>query len=229
MRTSLRSRRRFLETGTAGAIAALAPSWLVAATDRARPTHELEEGPFYPREIPLDHDNDLLHYADHAGAPDGTALDLTGRVLDRRGRALPEVRVEIWQCDAHGHYHYVDDPDHADKPDPAFQGYGAMTTRGDGAYRFRTIRPAPYPGRTPHIHFKLSGEGFDGLTTQMFVDGEARNAKDWIYNSIHDKRARAALTVALRPAPRGAGLVGTFDLVLDADGRFDQAAAIAHL
>lgn len=227
MRTRFATRRQLLATGTAGALVALLPRCVVAASDRMRATAGLEEGPFYPREIPLDHDNDLLRYAGQDGKPEGVPLDLYGRVLDRRGRALPEVRVEIWQCDAHGHYHYVEDADNAGKPDVAFQGYGTMTTRADGAYRFRTIRPAPYPGRTPHIHFKLRGEGFDGLTTQMFVAGDPHNARDAIYNSITDKRARAALTVELKPGPDSTGLVGVFDVVLDADGRFDQAAAIA--
>ena len=39
--------------------------------------------------------------------------------------------------------------------DSAFRGYGLMPTGADGAYRFRTIRPVPYPGRTPHIRFAV--------------------------------------------------------------------------
>src|SRR5262249_46338878 len=104
--------------------------------------------------------------------------------------------------------------------DAAFQGYGTFETGADGAYRFRTIKPVPYPGRTAHIHFKLAGPGFSGFTTQMFVAGEPKNADDWIYQSIDDKKARAALTVALVSATGpDATLAGTFDLVLEADGR----------
>jgi protocatechuate 3,4-dioxygenase beta subunit len=219
------TRRRFLQTGSLCLAAAALPRWLRAA-ERIAPTAEIEEGPFYPAEIPLDHDNDLLRFADLAASAVGVPLSLRGRVLDRHGRTVPDVRIEIWQCDAHGRYHYVDDPSSKQPLDAAFQGYGSFTTRADGAYRFRTIRPVAYPGRTPHIHFKLRGEGFDGLTTQMFVAGEPLNAKDGIYQSIHDRRARDALTVALSADPDG-GLRGTFDLVLDADGRFEQAAAIA--
>lgn len=223
------TRRRFMQAGASGLALAALPRWLLAA-ERPKPTFALEQGPFYPDAIPLDHDNDLLINTAQAGTPEGVALSLTGRVLDRRGRALPDIRVEIWQCDAHGHYHYVDDPDHKGKPDLAFQGYGSFTTRGDGTYRFRTIKPVPYPGRTPHIHFKLSGDGFEGLTTQMFVADEPANAKDWIYNEIHDRRQRDALTVKLvETRLASAQLAGTFDIVLDADGRFDQAAAIARL
>jgi hypothetical protein len=54
----------------------------------------------------------------------------------------------------------------------------------------------------------------------MFVAGEPKNADDWIYERIRDKQARAALTVALVPAGNAdAKLAGTFDLIVEADGR----------
>src|SRR5204862_8326827 len=109
---------------------------------------------------------DLLHYAGGKGVPDGIPLELSGRVRDLDGRALAGVRVEIWQCDAHGRYHYVSDPDNRGSLDPAFQGYGTFETGADGGYRLRTIKPVPYPGRTAHVHFKLAGAGFSGFSTQ---------------------------------------------------------------
>lgn len=60
------------------------------------------------------------------------------------------TRVEIWQCDAGGRYHHVGEPEQV--LDAGFQGFGAVTTDAEGRYRFRTIKPVPYPGRTPHIH-----------------------------------------------------------------------------
>ena len=212
------SRRRLLELATlAGVGGGFAPR--AAALE---PTLEMFEGPFYPKSIPLDHDNDLLHYAGaKGGTPDGVALDLGGRVLDTSGRALAGVRVEIWQCDAHGRYHYVgEDRGNPGRLDEPFQGYGAFETAADGAYRFRTIKPVPYPGRTAHVHFKLSGPGFSAFATQMFVAGEPKNADDWIYQSIHDKQARDALTVSLAPSTTpDAKLAATFDLIVAADGR----------
>ena len=81
----------------------------------------------------------------------------------------------------------------------------------------------PYPGRTAHIHFKLSGPGFSGFTTQMFVAGEPKNVDDWIYQEISDSEAREALTVTLSPAATPeAKLAGTFDLILAADGRSEH-------
>jgi protocatechuate 3,4-dioxygenase beta subunit len=73
------------------------------------------------------------------------------------------ARVEIWQCDVNGRYHFVDD-NRAERPmDQDFQGYGQATTDATGGYGFRTIRPVPYPGRTPHIHFAVSAASLPRL------------------------------------------------------------------
>jgi protocatechuate 3,4-dioxygenase beta subunit len=214
------SRREFLLRTSSAGVAAALPAWAFAASGARAPTLEMGDGPFYPRTIPLDHDNDLLRNADAPGVPEGDALDLRGRVLDTSGRALGGVRVEIWQCDAHGRYHHVGDPGNPSRLDLPFQGYGTFETGADGAYRFRTIKPVPYQGRTAHIHFKLAGPGFSGFSTQMFVAGEPKNADDWIYERIRDKQARDALTVALAPSTDpDAKFAGTFDLIVAADGR----------
>ncbi len=207
-------RRRHLLLGSAlGAGALLAPFRGAGALE---PTQRMMAGPFYPDEIPLDHDNDLAHVGKSGATARGEIAELTGRVVDVSGRALSDVRVEIWQCDATGHYHHVG---RESGLDPNFQGYGVATTRADGAYRFRTIKPVRYSGRTPHIHFKLSGQGIDGLTTQMFVAGDPNNADDGIYNSLDPER-RAALTVAFRRDARdGAAYAAHFEIVLASDGR----------
>ena len=143
-------------------------------------------------------------------------MRITGRILDPNGRPVPGARVEIWQCDANGRYHYVRDG-WADQPsDENFQGYGATTTNPSGAYQFLTIKPVPYPGRTPHIHFAVSGRGFERFITQMYLAGDPGNARDPVLMGIRDPVARDRLLVALRPASTGgsAELAGQFDLVL---------------
>jgi protocatechuate 3,4-dioxygenase, beta subunit len=111
-------------------------------------------------------------------------------VLDARGRPLPGYLVEIWQCDAHGHYlaergsSWSDWLKKREAPDPGFQGYGRTLTDAGGGYRFRTIRPVSYPGRTPHIHFKVRRDGRELLTTQMYVAGEPGNERDGIYGEL---------------------------------------------
>ena len=117
--------------------------------------------------------------------------------------------MEIWQCDTLGHYHHPRDGGSAD---PNFQGFGHTFAGEDGAYRFRTIKPVPYPGRAPHIHFAVFGKGFDRMTTQMYVAGNPLNQRDWILNSVRNTLARKKLIVSLGPAPQiePGALVGTF-------------------
>jgi protocatechuate 3,4-dioxygenase beta subunit len=150
----------------------------------------------------------------------GIVTHVTGRVLDRAGRPLPGVQVEIWQCDANGRYRHP--LESSGRPlDVGFQGYGRALTDKGGGYRFRTIRPVPYPGRTPHIHFKLSGAGGgELLTTQMYVAGEPGNERDFLLNAVRDPEHRARLIVELRPARavEAGALASTFDIVVDTVG-----------
>ena len=74
-----------------------------------------------------------------------------------------------------------------------------------------------YPGRTPHIHFKVHAPGAGRLTTQMYVAGERQNATDVVLKAIRDPAARESVIVRLEPAEtleQGA-LRGTFDIVLN--------------
>src|SRR6516162_8823038 len=167
-------------------------------------------GPFYPLAFPPDSDNDLVQITGHSGTAKGTVTHLTGRVLDPAGRGISGARVEIWQCDADGRYHYVHD-EQADRPlDENFQGYGRTATDVGGAYRFRTIRPVPYPGRTPHIHFAVSAPDFPRFITQMYVSGEPRNERDGVLMSVRGLAARDRLIVPLRLAAEPGALAGTF-------------------
>jgi protocatechuate 3,4-dioxygenase beta subunit len=197
----------------AGCAAGLSLGSVPSAAELA-PTPRQTAGPFYPQIFPVDYDNDLVHVTGHKGAAKGTVIDLSGRVLEASGRPVPGLRVEIWQCDANGRYHYVHDAS-ADRPlDDDFQGYGQSLTDAAGGYRFRTIRPVPYPGRTPHIHFAVSGRGLPRFTTQMYVAGEPLNARDGVLMSIRDPAARARLIVSLQPAAEAGALAGSFDIVL---------------
>lgn len=173
------------------------------------------EGPFYPVSLPLDSDNDLVRVQGMAASAQGTVTHVLGRVLDPSGRPIGGARVEIWQCDANGRYHHPGDRNNAPL-DLAFQGFGATVTDGEGAYRFRTIRPVPYPGRTPHIHFAVLAPGYERFVTQMYIAGEPGNVGDRLLNSVRDPAVRARLIVALDAAPaiEDGALAGTFDIVL---------------
>ena len=177
-----------------------------ALAENHAPTPRMTEGPFYPRAFPADSDADLTQVAGHAGRAKGTLLEVSGRVIDRSGRPRAGSRVEIWQCDAMGQYHHVGEPE----GDPDFQGFGAVATDGEGRYRFRTIKPVAYPGRTPHIHFTVAEGGKRRLTSQMFVEGEPGNERDGLYRSLR----RDAALVTIKLANAGDGLAGTLDIVM---------------
>ena len=66
--------------------------------------------------------------------------------------------------------------------DPGFQGIGRARTDAEGRYRFRTIKPVPYAGRTPHIHLRVSSGEQERLTTQLYIADHPRNARDGLYD-----------------------------------------------
>jgi protocatechuate 3,4-dioxygenase, beta subunit len=207
-------RRRMLEV-FAG-LAAGFSLWRPARSAALAPTPPQTPGPFYPVTFPADTDNDLVQIVGRNGTAKGTVTYVTGRVLDPTGQPISGARVEIWQCDANGRYHYVHDGG-SDRPlDENFQGYGQTRTDGAGGYRFRTIRPVPYPGRTPHIHFAIAAPGLPRFVTQMYVAGEPQNERDGVLMGIRDPAARARVIVSLRPAPEieANALAGNFDIVL---------------
>jgi protocatechuate 3,4-dioxygenase, beta subunit len=136
----------------------------------------------------------------HPGEPLGERITVSGRVLDGDGRPVAGQLVEIWQANAAGRYIHKRDQ-HPAPLDPNFTGTGRCLTGADGAYKFTTIRPGPYPWRNhrnawrpAHIHFSLFGTSFtQRLVTQMYFPGDPLLALDPIYQSIIDAKARDAL------------------------------------
>ena len=150
-------------------------------------------GPFYPLR-PDDRAGNDLTTVDGKGRARGAPLTIVGRVLDGAGRPQAGVLLEIWQTNAHGRYHHPHD--NSPQPlDPQFRGYGRATTAADGAYRFVTIQPVAYPGRTPHVHFRVSRAGRELLVTQMYLPGAAGtgNNRDTLFASIREPAARELL------------------------------------
>ena len=173
------SRRRWLQgAATSGLTIATGRAW--ALEPRLRPTPKMTAGPFYPSRIPDEHDANLVRFA--GATAKGEVVLLNGVLKDRHGRPVRNGRVEIWQCDSHGTYHHVGQ----DGPiDDGFQGYGVSTTDDAGRFHFRTIRPVPYGGRTPHIHVKASNAAGQSLTTQWFdADQRVRNERDFLYSGL---------------------------------------------
>jgi protocatechuate 3,4-dioxygenase beta subunit len=210
----LPGRRLFLATAALGAA-----HWTVrgAFADDLTRTPKQTEGPFYPDKLPLDTDNDLLVLNDSLTPAVGTVAHLTGTVTDLKGTPLRNTLVEVWQCDNNGVYlHSADSTPKAGKQDKQFQGFGRFLTGSKGEYYFRTIKPVPYPGRTPHIHVKVKQGGKELLCTQCYNLGEKGNARDGVIRAIKDPKQLAACMVDWQPvAGSKAGEVqGRFDIVL---------------
>ena len=163
-------RRQMIGIG-AGAIAALALPRLALgqslpltpqcdADPKATPPQT--EGPFFTPKSPLR--SDLR--AELKGAP----VTLTGLVLTRDCRPIANALVDLWHADADGDY-----------DNRGFRGRGHQFTDPQGRYRFLTIRPARYTGRTPHYHVKVQAANGPVLTTQLYFPGDPGNRRDPIY------------------------------------------------
>lgn len=207
-----RTRRTLLRSLGAGALALYARGVLAQVLVE---TPRQTEGPFYPDRLPLDADNDLVVLGDSLTPATGEIVHLSGRVLDRAGAPVKNAVVEIWQVDAHGAYIHSRSGNRS-RLDGNFQGFGRFETGSTGGYRFRTIKPVPYPGRTPHIHVKVKKGDRELLTTQCYVKGHPQNERDGILRRIRDEAARASVIVDFAPlSDSAAGELGArFDIVL---------------
>ena len=160
----------------------------------AVPTPFTDIGPFYPVTRPGEDDGDLTLIGTGKRAT-GKMIEIVGRVLDGKGAPLARSRVEIWQANAAGKYAHAGDTS-AVALDPAFQGFGAVTTDASGNYRFVTIMPGAYaiPGgavRPPHIHLDVAGRN-DRLITQMLFPGDPLNDKDIVLAKVDRRLLLAA-------------------------------------
>lgn len=216
MPPALLSRRRLLrQTGRLAVGSATLMTGLQASAKTAPPTPRQPLGPFFPDQLPLDGDNDLIEVAGRPGRALGQPTHIFGQIRASDGTPLKDAVLEIWQCDSFGRYIHSRDASRG-KRDKNFQGYGRAIADSDGRYRFRTIKPVAYPGRTPHIHFRVRTENTDRLVTQMYVEGEALNERDGLLNRISDPLLRRSLIVPLKQSPELGedAISGRFDITL---------------
>jgi len=204
-------RRHFLRHAALGAVLFATPGLFAELLLTPKQT----EGPFYPDHLPLDTDNDLLVINDGLTPAVGDVTYVSGRILDARGEPLRNAVVEIWQCDNHGAYLHSK-TSNRDKKDKNFQGFGRFVTGSTGEYLFRTIKPVPYPGRAPHIHYKVKRAGKELLTTQLYIKGHSGNEKDGIWKNLKAGKERDSVTVDFAPLKdaRAGELTAKFDLVI---------------
>jgi protocatechuate 3,4-dioxygenase, beta subunit len=213
--TAILSRRRFLNTLAIGAASLPFLTGVNAFAEELTRTPKQTEGPFYPDKLPLDTDNDLLIVNEAITPAVGEVTHLTGRVMGPKGEPIRNALVEIWQCDAKGVYLHSRS-DGGENRDKHFQGFGRFMTGPNGEYYFRTIKPVPYPGRTPHIHVMVKSKGKEVLTTQCYIQGHPGNERDGIWKNIRDAKQRDAVTIAFDPVKGSkiGELQAKFDIVL---------------
>jgi protocatechuate 3,4-dioxygenase beta subunit len=155
--------------------------------DGDEPTVRQGEGPFFKPNSPQR--ADLVEPGAKA-----RLVELSGIVLTRACRPVSHALVDLWHADERGDY------DNA-----GFRYRGHLFTDGEGRYRFRTILPAVYTGRTRHYHFKVQASQRPLLTTQLYFPNEPMNRRDGLFRR----------ELLMRMAEGGDGLSARFDFVLD--------------
>ena len=129
--------------------------------------------------------------AQHAAAPLGQRIIVSGRVLDEDRRPVADTVIEIWQANSAGRYRHA--KDQWDAPlDANFSGAGRVFTDDEGRYSFVTVRPGAYPWknhhnawRPAHIHLSLQGPAFaTRLVTQLYFPDDPLVAIDPIAGGV---------------------------------------------
>ena len=192
------SRRLFAGAGLASA----GLVWASGTRARAdqRQTAESQMGPFYPLNMPADSDADLTWLKGHSNRATGQVIEVSGRVLDLKGNAIPGAGITLWQANAAGRYVHPSDVSKAPL-DPNFHGIASIKADSKGEWRIVTIKPGGYDSpighRPPHIHFDVRGQTHRNIAQLYFPEDAAANAKDSLYKLLG---AEAATSLALRDA-----------------------------
>lgn len=175
------------------------------------------EGPYYPDHLPLDQDNDLARVKDASQSATGSITNFGGRLLNADGQPLQDAVIELWQSDNNGCYIHTQGTQRGKERDANFQGFGKITTNAKGEYRFRTIKPGLYAGRTRHYHIAVAQGGKRVLTTQLYLAGEPQNEREGILKGISDEAQRLSEIREFKTAPgSNEELVATWDIILGA-------------
>ncbi len=197
-------RRQLLKMGFGlGGLTVMGSSAFAQTADRIA-TPEVGIGPFYPVLKPLDKDADLTSIKGKKGVAAGTIVHVVGRVLDMKGNPVKRAKIEIWQANTYGRYSHPSDPNTA-QLDPNFDGFAVLKTDNEGGYRFKTIKPGPYPvnptwQRPPHIHFEVEGKA-NRLVSQMFFPDEPLNEKDSLFLELREQSEKTSAAVLARKLP----------------------------
>ena len=146
------------------------------------------QGPFYWEGAP-----ELPLGSNLAEGVKGEPTFYSGRVVSNDGKPLANATLDIWSGDGEGNY------DMQMPGDVGMKARGKIRTDAQGRYSFRSIRPTFYPvptdgpvgrmlrkmGRHPyrpgHIHMMVTAEGYEPVTTHLFVAGSEYLDSDAVF------------------------------------------------
>jgi protocatechuate 3,4-dioxygenase, alpha subunit len=119
----------------------------------------------------------------------GDPITLEGRITDGDGQPVTDALVEIWQANAAGRYAHPEDQRDL-VLEPAWKGFGRVTTDETGAFRFTTIKPGRVPAsdgrlQAPHINVIILMRGMlKQLNTRVYFPNDPANADDAALQSV---------------------------------------------
>ncbi len=178
---------------TVASAKATASASTVASTCKApaTPMVAMTEGPYYTANPPQ---RSVLYQSGMSG----TRLMLGGLVVSRSCAPIANARVDFWQADGNGVY---------DNTGYTLRGY--QMTDAQGRYQLDTVVPGLYPGRTEHIHVKVTPPGGATITSQLYFPNVSQNQADGIFSP--------AMLVTLTPVilTPGTPLAGRFDFIVN--------------
>jgi protocatechuate 3,4-dioxygenase beta subunit len=158
-----------------------------AAGKKLELTPEETAGPFFKPKSPMKN-----NFRD--SGVNGTPVKLSGFVLDRKGKPIPNALLDFWHADANGEYDFN-----------GFRCRGHQFSGSNGRYTLETVMPGLYPGRTRHYHVRLQAAHGRILSTQLYFPAEARNSTDSLFKP----------ELLLKISENAADRIATFNFVLE--------------
>lgn len=126
-------------------------------------TPPVPEGPYYK--------NEKLNRIDITESKKGIPIDYIFLVEDKNCQPIQDAIVDIWQCDADGHY--SDFKAENTINETWLRGY--QRTGKNGACKFTSVFPGWYDKRITHLHAKVHINGENVLTTNFFFPKDIEN------------------------------------------------------
>ena len=170
----------------------LGVSMLVDAINNRKPSGATETtvlGPFYVGNAPV-----LKNGANICLDGKGEPLVVHGKVRGVEGAPIEGARLDVWQANDEGFY---DVQQKGTQPD--FNLRGMFHSQEDGSYWFRAVKPRHYsipddgpvgallgklgrhPKRPAHLHYIVGADGYDEITTHIFVPDDPYIDSDAVF------------------------------------------------